>query len=776
MKVHFTKLRSALLTLSLISQFGIFAQERNCSSMEVLERQLSENPQMEIARQRIEQSTAQFIASGQQAASRSTITVPVVFHIIWRTGTPAENISDAQVMTQLDALNKDFSLLNADASKIPVAFKSLAANVGIKFALAKRTPWGALTNGVNHYESSRLTTWGATDDVKNTAKGGIQAWDTKKYLNVWVCAVGSNILGYAQFPGGGSATDGIVLDYQCVGVNGTARVPFNLGRTLTHEVGHWLNLYHIWGNGACGDDMVGDTPSASAASYGCPTFPQVNSCGVTTNAKMTMNFMDYTNDQCMYMFTKGQVSRIQSLFAIGGPRASLVSSDALIEGSTTATCGVPVVSAVKDLYATSAYASWTTPQGASSFNVRYKTALATTWTTITTANLFYNITGLTQNTEYEYQVQAVCYGIAGAYSTAQRFKTPLASNCPAPQNVRTTSIVFNAAQLAWSVVPGATQYRFKFKRSTSTTWNEYTLSGTACKLSIAANTTYQAQVAVVCGTTISTFSPILTFTTPVAPPPCTDVYETVANNTMTTASALAPNIISKATISSATDVDWFSFRNTALQPHIQIALNRLTVNYGLKLYNEAGTLLNVSDKIGKNSELLVYNNAPVGKYYIQVYGNLSANDTYNCYDLIPTIGAVAFVSGAKEGDAPEESNEVILTENSDDRILSWQMGVEAPQEDKDAKIEVINTDLSFKAFPNPVSNNLILNINAPEDETRVDVTIFDYTGREVYAMQHYVQASDNKVMINMSEQQTGLYMVRVKANNVQNTQKIIVRR
>ncbi|TBR18749.1 MAG: zinc metalloprotease, partial [Chitinophagaceae bacterium] len=141
-------------------------------------------------------------------------------------------------------------------------------------------------------------------------------------LNIWVCNLGGGILGYAQFPGGNPATDGIVLDDNATGNVGTAAAPFNKGRTATHEVGHYLNLRHIWGDTNCGNDFVGDTPLHNTYNFGCPSYPHYSTCSGTP-IEMTMNYMDYTDDACMYMFSAGQKTRMQAVFVVGGPRNSL---------------------------------------------------------------------------------------------------------------------------------------------------------------------------------------------------------------------------------------------------------------------------------------------------------------------------------------------------------------------------------------------------------------------------------------------------------------------
>jgi hypothetical protein len=229
-------------------------------------------------------------------------------------------------------LNKDFAKTNADASLIPAAFAGAAAATNVRFTLAKRDPSGAATNGIIH-KSTRVKSWSSNDAVKQSKRGGDDAWDTSKYLNIWVCDLGNGLLGYAQLPGGSASTDGVVVLYSSL-PGGTA-VPYDKGRTATHEVGHWLNLRHIWGDASCGNDLVSDTPTQQTSNYGCPTFPKVT-CSNGPDGDMFMNYMDYTNDACMYMFSSGQSSRMNALFASGGARASLLTSNGdVAPGGTT---------------------------------------------------------------------------------------------------------------------------------------------------------------------------------------------------------------------------------------------------------------------------------------------------------------------------------------------------------------------------------------------------------------------------------------------------------
>ena len=148
------------------------------------------------------------------------------------------------------------------------------------------------------------------------------AWPANRYLNLWVCTLGGGLLGYAQFPGGPARTDGVVILNTAFGTTGTATTPFDLGRTATHEVGHWLNLRHIWGdrNDCGGTDFVTDTPNAQLPNYGKPTFPHI-SCNNAPNGDMFMDYMDYVDDAAMVMFTAGQVERMNATLA--GPRKKI---------------------------------------------------------------------------------------------------------------------------------------------------------------------------------------------------------------------------------------------------------------------------------------------------------------------------------------------------------------------------------------------------------------------------------------------------------------------
>jgi hypothetical protein len=283
--------------------------KRGCASQEVLEQQLKENPSLAIRMNQIEAFTENAMLN-QQRLVNGRIEIPVVVNVLYRTA--AENISLAQIQSQIDVLNADFNATNADYNQVPTLFAGVKANVGISFVLET----------VNRKATTK-SSWGTRDAMKKSKQGGIDPTSPTTKLNFWVCTIGGGILGYAQFPGGSAATDGVVCDSKYVGVtsNSGSSYPYNLGRTATHEVGHWLNLRHIWGDTTCGSDQVADTPTHNTANYGVPTYPHYSTCAGTP-VEMTMNYMDYTDDRGMYMFTTGQKSRMDVIFLSGGPRFS----------------------------------------------------------------------------------------------------------------------------------------------------------------------------------------------------------------------------------------------------------------------------------------------------------------------------------------------------------------------------------------------------------------------------------------------------------------------
>jgi len=415
-------IRNLLLALGAFLLLALNASaQRVCAAHDVLEQQLLENPLLQEMMEEIERQTEDFISTPQGARERVQVTIPVVVNVIWNT--TAENISDAQIQTQIDVLNADFRALNADRLNTPSIFSSLIADFEINFCLATQDPNGNATTGIRR-QNTATTAFSSNDAMKFTAQGGLDAWDRNKYLNFWICDLSGGLLGYAQFPGGAAATDGVVCDYQYVGTIGTATAPFNKGRTATHEVGHWLNLRHIWGDATCGSDLVSDTPTHNTSNGGCPSYPHYSTCSGAP-VEMTMNYMDYTDDACMYMFTPGQKARAQALFATGGSRVSLLTSPGCQPpGGGGGSCAVASGLNATSIAQTTATLNWGAVSGATSYNLQVKLSSSSTWTTFTgLTGTSSNITGLTAGTTYNYQVQTVCGGTSAAYSSAASFTT-----------------------------------------------------------------------------------------------------------------------------------------------------------------------------------------------------------------------------------------------------------------------------------------------------------------------------------------------------------------
>lgn len=305
--------------------------QRSCGTPQAIREALAKHPALAEQYARMRQLTlSQPLSRGNFRGAAATI--PVVVHIVLRN--PA-SITDAQVQSQIDVLNEDYSASNADTSRVPAIWKSLLGDMGLSFCLARRTPDGSPSNGIVRVSTtrSRFSTEDAAADVKHAVTGGSDAWDPSRYLNIWVCNMGNNNLGVGTPPGLYPADEeGVVIQFNAFGTTGNVLDAFDRGRTCTHEIGHYFNLFHPWGDGdgTCSPgDNVDDTPPQSSEIYQCPHFPYLQDpCSSAFPGVMFMNFMEYVNDSCMHFFTLGQVARAQA--ALLGPRASLLSSDGCV--------------------------------------------------------------------------------------------------------------------------------------------------------------------------------------------------------------------------------------------------------------------------------------------------------------------------------------------------------------------------------------------------------------------------------------------------------------
>lgn len=316
-----------------------------CGSFEYNKQLMLSDPLFKQNQETIEKFTEDYVTRlGNFRTSSTLVTIPVVVHVVYNSA--SQNISDEVIKTQIDVLNEDYNNINFDRKSIRPNYRKYAGNMNIKFVLARQDPSGNPTNGVTRTSTIKTFFCTSNNQAKFTSTGGHDIWNRDVYLNMWVVpAISSNcssnladILGYAQFPGGAANTDGVVIGYQFFG-RPSSGSPYNLGRTATHEVGHWLNLRHIWGDDGNGDytcnaatecggsDQVTDTQNACDANGGNISCYTKNCTGTSNDGEMFYNYMDYTNDAYMYGFTAGQASRSAALFTSGtSGRGSLLTS------------------------------------------------------------------------------------------------------------------------------------------------------------------------------------------------------------------------------------------------------------------------------------------------------------------------------------------------------------------------------------------------------------------------------------------------------------------
>ena len=310
------------------------AQNEKCATMHALEKRINKDSMVQVRMQNTELETQKWISKNKNnVKSDAVFTIPVVVHVLYNNQT--QNISTAQIQSQIDALNEDFRLLNSDSLDVNHPFWYYTADTQIEFCLASLDPNGNPTSGITR-TFTNISAFDGDGSEKFTSLGGKDNWDPTQYLNIWVCdlSASSGTLGYAQFPSDLDFypdEDGVVIHHQAFGYLGTAGTGSytanDMGRTATHEVGHWLNLSHIWGDNTCGNDFVSDTQIAEDANYGCPSFPHNDwsNCGSDEDGEMYMNYMDYVDDYCMVMFTFGQASRMHA--TLFGDRSELLNSN-----------------------------------------------------------------------------------------------------------------------------------------------------------------------------------------------------------------------------------------------------------------------------------------------------------------------------------------------------------------------------------------------------------------------------------------------------------------
>jgi hypothetical protein len=318
--LQYIKIVSRLAVVIFLLSGGMnrsLAQEtQRCGTMQVLEQAFKENPLLKATFEkqgiRFQQSVNKRIAALPiSGVLQDTINIPVVFHIVL---TDPAVITDAQVQAQLAILNNDFAGMNSDAVNLPAAFKPLFGKSSIRFKLAQRTPDHEPTTGIIRTTTTQVIYSTFDTSLKYSTLGGDDAWDHNRYFNVWITNLsGGFVLGYATMPGTAKpAEDGVVIHYTTLPAD--SLTAFNRGRTLTHETGHYFYLYHIWGNenGCTGTDFVDDTPNQTTLTSGCPGGMITDACSPVAPGILYQNYMDYTDDACMCLFTNEQVTRMET--------------------------------------------------------------------------------------------------------------------------------------------------------------------------------------------------------------------------------------------------------------------------------------------------------------------------------------------------------------------------------------------------------------------------------------------------------------------------------
>ena len=286
--------------------FSFIANSQNadrCGSNEAIKQQMIADPVYAKKVEALLKNKGNYSRSNKGSDQKgkpptsTAITIPVVVHVVYNTA--AQNISDTQVQSQIDVLNADFSASNSDYNNYDAGYGSVKGDLDISFCLVQ----------VIH-KQTKTKSFGANDNMKYSTKGGSDAVDPMHVFNIWVCDLGKKLLGYAYYPGISPEKFGVVCHVNAFGKGSSYNLfaDYDLGRTTTHEVGHCFGLAHIWGDANCGSDEVDDTPLHNAANFGCPGEGHLSTC-TGTPLEMWMNYMDYTDDRCMYFFSDGQASR-----------------------------------------------------------------------------------------------------------------------------------------------------------------------------------------------------------------------------------------------------------------------------------------------------------------------------------------------------------------------------------------------------------------------------------------------------------------------------------
>jgi len=459
-----------------------------------------------------------------RASCANPVLVPIAVHFQGVTN-PDVACLVTLAQTQIDVINEDISGTNSDISKWTTQAANNFPGVSngeacVNFCIAtKNHPSGyGLSEG-----SPAVTINKTTGDTDNNWSG---------YINIFV-QPNTGLLGYSPLGGAGNG-DGVVVDAAAFGKGSgcgivSPNAPFNLGRTLTHELGHYLLLDHIWGNGCNVDDDVADTPNQNNEYYGCPG-SNSSSCGSTD---MHMSYMDYVNDACMYMFSAGQTARMEAYIASNLSNVTSNASNVCgvsnpggttgggstggTGGGTTVVCTQPAQATVSNIQATLASMAWTAISDAIQYQLRIRAVGSSAWNTQNTNTPSLTVQNLAANTTFEFQIRTQCVQGWTAYNTIATFSTlEIPNNCDKPNSSNVQVQGSNAATVTWEASSDAIRYRIRYRASGTSNWTATNVTSPSKSLSnLSANTTYQYQVRTLCPSAWTAWTTTKSFTTEV---------------------------------------------------------------------------------------------------------------------------------------------------------------------------------------------------------------------------------------------------------------------